>query len=111
MGGMGSPKFQEVMTALSESMNSGIETAPTKSSKKDGVKKLEWIDIELYTMGECKVLPHLFWEMTMAELDFVWYGYRHEEEQQWIRTRWQTTMLINIQLPKGKKLNLVSLLN
>ena len=39
----------------------------------------------------------------MAELDFVWYAYRHEEEQQWIRTRWQTTMLINIQLPKGKK--------
>jgi len=55
-------------------------------------------------MGECKVLPHLFWEMTMAELDFVWYGYRHEEEQQWIRARWQTTMLINIQLPKGKKI-------
>ena len=39
----------------------------------------------------------------MAELDYIWYGYRHEEEQQWIRTRWQTTMLINIQLPKGKK--------
>jgi hypothetical protein len=54
-------------------------------------------------MGECKVLPHLFWEMTMAELDFVWYGYRHEEEQKWIRVRWQTTLLINIQLPKGKK--------
>jgi hypothetical protein len=41
--------------------------------------------------------------MTMAELDFVWYGYRHKEEQEWVRTRWQTTMLINIQLPKGKK--------
>ena len=54
-------------------------------------------------MGECKVLPHLFWEMTMAELDFVWYGYRHEEEQKWIKIRWQTTLLINIQLPKGKK--------
>ena len=54
-------------------------------------------------MGECKVLPHLFWEMTMAELDFIWYGYRHEEEQQWIKIRWQTTLLINIQLPKGKK--------
>ena len=39
MGGMGSQKFQEVMTALSESMQSGIEVAPTKSSKKDGVKK------------------------------------------------------------------------
>jgi hypothetical protein len=39
MGGMGSTKFQEVMTALSESMQSGIEAAPTKSSKKDGVKK------------------------------------------------------------------------
>jgi len=56
-------------------------------------------------MGECKVLPHLFWEMTMAELDFIWYGYRHEEEQKWIRTRWQTAMLINIKLPKGKKVN------
>jgi hypothetical protein len=41
--------------------------------------------------------------MTMAELDFVWYGYRHKEEQKWVRSRWQTTMLINIQLPKGKK--------
>ena len=54
-------------------------------------------------MGECKVLPHLFWDMTMAELDFVWYGYRHEEEQKWVRVRWQTAMLINIQLPKGKR--------
>ena len=54
-------------------------------------------------MGECQVLPHLFWEMTMAELDFVWYGYRHKEEQDWVKTRWMTTMLINIQLPKGKK--------
>jgi len=54
-------------------------------------------------MGECKVLPHLFWEMTMAELDFIWYGYRHDEEQKWIKIRWQTTLLINIQLPKGKK--------
>jgi hypothetical protein len=39
----------------------------------------------------------------MAELDFVWYGQRHEEEQKWIKVRWQTTVLINIQLPKGKK--------
>jgi hypothetical protein len=54
-------------------------------------------------MGECKVLPHLFWEMTMAELDFIWYGHRHEEEQRWIKIRWQTTVLVNIQLPKGKK--------
>jgi len=39
MGGMGSKKFQDVMVVLSESMNSGIEDKPTKSSKKDGVKK------------------------------------------------------------------------
>jgi len=39
MGGMGSLKFQDVMSALSESMNSGIEDKPTKSTKKDGVKK------------------------------------------------------------------------
>jgi hypothetical protein len=39
MGGMGGKKFQEVMKVLSDSMVSGIESAPTKSSKKDGVKK------------------------------------------------------------------------
>ena len=54
-------------------------------------------------MGECQVLPHLFWDMTMAELDFVWYGYRHKEEQEWVRTRWMTTLLLNIQLPKGSQ--------
>ena len=46
----------------------------------------------------------------MAELDFVWYGYRHKEEQDWVKTRWMTTMLINIQLPKGKKITAKELL-
>ena len=39
IGGMGGQKFQDVMSALSQSMNSGIEDKPTKSTKKDGVKK------------------------------------------------------------------------
>ena len=39
MGGMASKRFQDVMATLSESMQSGIEVSPTKSSKKDGVKK------------------------------------------------------------------------
>ena len=39
MGGLGSKKFQEIITSLSESMNSGLEEKPTKSTKKDGVKK------------------------------------------------------------------------
>jgi hypothetical protein len=55
-------------------------------------------------MGECQVLPHLFWDMTMAELDFVWYGYRHKEEMDWVKLRWQTAALINIQMPKGKSI-------
>ena len=46
----------------------------------------------------------------MAELDFVWYGYRHKEEQEWVRLRWQTTLLINMQLPKGKKVKPTELL-
>ncbi|CAB5217952.1 hypothetical protein UFOVP203_34 [uncultured Caudovirales phage] len=54
-------------------------------------------------MGECQILPHLFWDMTMAELDFVWYGYRHKEEQEWVRARWQTALLINIHIPKSGK--------
>jgi hypothetical protein len=48
--------------------------------------------------------------MTMAELDFVWYGYRHKEEQEWVRSRWQTTILVNMQLPKGKKVRPTELL-
>jgi len=40
----------------------------------------------------------------------VWYGYRHKEEQDWVKTRWMTTMLINIQLPKGKKITAKELL-
>ena len=39
MGGIGSKKFQDVMTALSESMNSGIEEKITKPTKKGEVKK------------------------------------------------------------------------
>ena len=54
-------------------------------------------------MGECQVLPHLFWDMTMAELDFVWYGYRHKEEQEWLKVRWQTTILVNLQVKKKVK--------
>jgi hypothetical protein len=54
-------------------------------------------------MGECQVLPHLFWDMTMAELDFVWYGYRHKEEQEWVKIRWQTTILVNMQTKKKVK--------
>lgn len=37
LGGLGSPKFQDIMNSLSESMNSGVE--PVAKSKKDGVKK------------------------------------------------------------------------
>jgi hypothetical protein len=61
-------------------------------------------------MGECQVLPHLFWDMTMAELDFVWYGKRHQEEQDWVKIRWQTTLLLNVQLPKNKKVKPTGLL-
>jgi hypothetical protein len=39
MGGIGSKKFQEVMTALTESLNSGLEEKPTKKANKDAVKK------------------------------------------------------------------------
>lgn len=39
LGGIGSQKFQQIMSALADSMNSGIEEKNTKASKKDGVKK------------------------------------------------------------------------
>jgi len=39
MGGIGSKKFQEVMTALTESLNSGLEESTTKKANKDAVKK------------------------------------------------------------------------
>jgi hypothetical protein len=39
MGGMGGKKFQDLMSVLSESMNSGIEEKTTKPTKKGEVKK------------------------------------------------------------------------
>jgi hypothetical protein len=39
MGGIGSKKFQDVMAALTESLNSGLEESTTKKSSKDAVKK------------------------------------------------------------------------
>jgi hypothetical protein len=38
LGGLGSPKFQQIMAALAESMNSGLEDQ-TKAKKGNGVKK------------------------------------------------------------------------
>jgi hypothetical protein len=39
MGGIGGKKFQEVMAALTESLNSGLEQSTTKKANKDAVKK------------------------------------------------------------------------
>ena len=39
MGGISGVKFQEMMLALTDSLNSGLEEAPIKKPKKDGVKK------------------------------------------------------------------------
>jgi hypothetical protein len=38
LGGLGSPKFQEIMNSLSESMNSGLDNE-TKGKKSNVVKK------------------------------------------------------------------------
>lgn len=38
LGGLGSPKFQEIMSSLADSMNSGLETE-NKAKKGNGVKK------------------------------------------------------------------------
>ena len=39
MGGMGGKKFQDIMSVLADSLNSGVEEKQTKSSKKSEVKK------------------------------------------------------------------------
>jgi len=39
MGGMSGKQFQDVMAALGDSLNSGLDDKPTKPTKKDGVKK------------------------------------------------------------------------
>jgi hypothetical protein len=39
MGGIASPRLQEIFKTLSDSMVSGIDNGPTKKSKKDEVKK------------------------------------------------------------------------
>lgn len=39
MGGISGEKFQKVLQALTDSMNSGIEDTPSKKGKSDSVKK------------------------------------------------------------------------
>mgnify|MGYP006296152569 CR=1 FL=1 len=39
MGGVSGKQFQDVMAALGESLNSGLDEKPSKKSTKDGVKK------------------------------------------------------------------------
>ncbi len=39
MGGIGGKKFQDVMAALTESLNSGLEEKTPKKANKDAVKK------------------------------------------------------------------------
>ena len=39
IGGIASEKFQNIITALSDSMNSGIEAEPAKNGKSSDVKK------------------------------------------------------------------------
>ena len=39
MGGISGAKFQDVMSALTDSLNSGLEETSIKKPKKDGVKK------------------------------------------------------------------------
>jgi hypothetical protein len=39
LGGISGKKFQDIMAALTESLSSGIEEAPTKKEKSSGVKK------------------------------------------------------------------------
>jgi len=58
--------------------------------------------------------PQEFYELTPWEFRAITAGHskraEFEQRQQWERTRWQVCMLINIQLPKDKKLELTDVL-
>lgn len=47
---------------------------------------------------------------TFKEFVLLLEGYNLREREEWERTRWQTTVLVNVQLPKGKKVRPIDLL-
>tara|TARA_R110000751_G_scaffold7414_3_gene30303 strand:- start:1554 stop:1832 length:279 start_codon:yes stop_codon:yes gene_type:complete len=55
---------------------------------------------ELYTMT-----PSAFWN----KVDGFYVHYENLERKEWIRTRWQTCLLMNVHLPKGKQISLQKL--
>tara|TARA_R110000824_G_scaffold5803_1_gene26712 strand:- start:5416 stop:5694 length:279 start_codon:yes stop_codon:yes gene_type:complete len=55
---------------------------------------------ELYSMT-----PSAFWN----KVDGFYVHHENLERKEWIRTRWQTCLLINIHLPKGKQISLTKL--
>ena len=56
---------------------------------------------ELYSMT-----PSAFWN----KVDGFYIHQENLERKEWIRTRWQTCLLINIHLPKGKQIGLEKLI-
>ncbi len=61
--------------------------------------------MEDFALGELRLLPADFWNLTWSEYLRRARGYHREQVNEWRRTRWQTTQLINIQLPKGDKID------
>tara|TARA_A100001201_G_scaffold111445_1_gene95430 strand:- start:377 stop:655 length:279 start_codon:yes stop_codon:yes gene_type:complete len=55
---------------------------------------------ELYNMT-----PRAFWNA----VDGFWLHYENETRKDWEIARWQTTLLLNIHLPKGKQIKMKKL--
>lgn len=64
-------------------------------------------------MGQLHWTPATFYEATPRELENALKGLFHfyelKEQQNWERERWSTSVLVNIQLPKNKKIKATDL--
>tara|TARA_R100000742_G_C4173348_1_gene10881 strand:+ start:196 stop:510 length:315 start_codon:yes stop_codon:yes gene_type:complete len=61
-----------------------------------GIGQLKMAYDDLYSLT-----PRAFWNAVDGFYELI----ENEDRKNWIRTRWSTTCLINIHLPKGKQVN------
>jgi|TARA_R110000787_G_scaffold87489_3_gene186379 hypothetical protein len=66
-----------------------------------GIGRLQMTYYELYDLT-----PRVFWNA----VDGYWDNQQTIDRKEWERVRWQTTCLINVQLPRGKQITIHKLI-
>jgi len=97
-----------------ESKKKSSQKHTKKGEKKQEIVEWTWDLIEELGLGRLRMkydelydmIPRAFWNA----VDGYWLTKENEDRRAWERVRWQTCMMINMKMPKGKQISLQKLL-